>query len=200
MKFVKLDRNKHDLNKVANLMYETDAETFNFYFFTKENAAKRIEILVEAGNSNWGHENIYLATGKNNQVFGLLLAYTKEEEDTKNDFMLYFKNLNLLDAFKFVFLDIGDIWAGVDLKKGDFYISDLAVDEKCRNKWIGTFLLEKSLELAREKRCKRAVLDVNVENEGALRLYKRFGFKIFNKKTIWWFGGKMGVYNMEYKL
>lgn len=35
MKFVKLDINKHDLNKVANLMHETDAETFIFYFKTK---------------------------------------------------------------------------------------------------------------------------------------------------------------------
>lgn len=128
------------------------------------------------------------------------MAYTKEEEDTKSDFKMYFKNLNLFNALKFVFLDIGDICAGADLKKGDFYISDLAVDEKCRNKGIGTFLLEKSLGLAREKKCIRAVLDVDIKNEGALRLYNGVGFKIFNKKTIWWFGGEMGVYNMEYKL
>jgi ribosomal protein S18 acetylase RimI-like enzyme len=200
MKFVKLDINKHDLNEVAQLIYETDSETLNFYFKTKKNAAEKIEKLLKDKNSSWSYENIYIATGDNNEVFGVLLAYTGEEANAKNDFKSFFKNLNLLDALKFLILDMGDIWAGFDLKDDDFYLSDLAVDEKCRGKGIGTFILKKSIELAREKGCKRVVLDVDIENEGALRLYQRIGFKIFNKKRIRWLDGKKGVYNMEYEL
>ncbi|MGZ7117504.1 MAG: GNAT family N-acetyltransferase, partial [Methanobacterium sp.] len=56
----------------------------------------------------------------------------------------------------------------------------------------------KSLELAREKNAKRVTLDVDIENKGALRLYERFGFKIYNKKSINWFGKEIGTFNMEY--
>lgn len=200
MKFVQLDLNKHDLNKVAGLIYETDAETLNFYFKNKENAAQKIEKLIKAGKNSVGHEHIYVATEDDNQIYGVLVTETEGEENAKNDFKAYFKTLIFWDALKFVFLDMGDILMGADLEKGDYYLSDLAVDEACRGKGIGTFILEKSLELAMEKGCRRVVLDVYLENEGALKLYKRFGFKIFNEKSIRWFDGKKGVYNMEYRL
>ncbi|MGZ7069729.1 MAG: GNAT family N-acetyltransferase [Methanobacterium sp.] len=195
---MKLDINNHNLKKVAELIYETDAVILNFYFNNQQNAAKRIEKLVEAGNNSLGHEYVYIATDSDNHILGVLVAYTGNETHLISDLKAYFKNLNLLDALKFVFLEITD-GTGADIDKDDYYLSDLAVDERCRGKGIGSFILGKSLELARIKGCKRIVLDVDFENEGALRLYKRFGFKIFNKKSKW-FNKEKGVYNMEYKL
>lgn len=200
MRFVKMDINKHDLNKVAELMYETDSETYNFYFKNQQSTVQRIKRLIIAGDSSWSHENIYIVTESNSRVLGVLVAYKGEEAHKRSDFKAYFKNLNFFDAVKFVFLDIGDTLLGADLDEDDYYLSDLAVDGKCRGKGIGTFILERSLELARERGCKRVVLDVYLDNESALRLYKRVGFKIFNKKSIRWFGGEKRVYNMEYKL
>nr|WP_279383428.1 hypothetical protein [Methanobacterium formicicum] len=43
-------------------------------------------------------------------------------------------------------------------------------------------------------------MDVDIENEGALRLYERSGFKIFKERTISLFGWKKGAFNMEYVL
>lgn len=202
MKLAKLDTNKHDLNEVAGLIYETDAKAFDFYFKNKENASKRIEKLIKAGNNNMGYEKIYVVTETedDDQVYGVLVTEIGEEENIKNDFGAYFKTLNLWDALKLVFLDIGDMLIGVKLNRDDYYLADVAVDEQCRGKGIGTFILEESLELAREKGCKRVVLDVDLENEGALKLYERFGFKIFKKRSVRWFDGKKGVYNMEYRL
>jgi ribosomal protein S18 acetylase RimI-like enzyme len=200
MKFLKLNTNKHDLNKVAELIYETDSKTFNFYFKSRKGAAKRIRKLITTVNNSWSYKNIYVATGSENQVYGILSAYSEGEVNTTTDFKVYFKNLSFFDALKFLMLDIGDIRAGADLNNGDFYLSDLAVDLKCRGRGIGTFILKNSIDLAKEKRCKRVVLDVDMENEGALRLYKRLGFEIFNRKSFKWFGGEKGVYNMEYKL
>ena len=55
----------------------------------------------------------------------------------------------------------------------------VAVDEKARGQGIGSFILQEGIKLAREKGCKRSVLDVDIKNEGALRMYERFGFKKF---------------------
>jgi ribosomal protein S18 acetylase RimI-like enzyme len=199
MKLIKFDLNKHDLNDAASLIYETDARTFNFYFKTKENATKKIKKLVIAGKNNLGHENIYVVTKEGEkQIFGLLMASTGDKEDIKRDFWTYFKTLNPYDALKFVLFDIVDSMILADLDDHDFYLGAVAVNEDCRGKGVGTFILKESLEIARKKNCKRVVLDVDLKNDGALRLYERFGFKIFNKKSIKWFGGEKGAFNLEY--
>lgn len=199
MKLIKFDVDVHDLDNAALLIYETDAETFNFYFKNRQNATKRIKKLIKSGKNNLGHENIYIVTEKDKkQILGLLVASKGSEEDIKRDFKTYFKTLNPYDALKFVLFDIVDNMILADLDNYDFYLGAVAVNEDCRGKGIGTFILEKSLEIARKLNCKRVVLDVNLENDGALRLYERFGFKIFNKKSIRWFGGEKGAFNMEY--
>jgi len=73
----------------------------------------------------------------------------------------------------------------------------LSVDEEFRGRGIGTFILENSLRLAK-RGLNRVVLDVNLDNSGAKRLYERFGFSIFSKKSFPWFGGRVGAYNMEF--
>jgi len=201
MKLLKLDINKHDLNKVSELIYDTDAETFNFYFKNKKNTAQRILKIVKQRDNSMGYKNIYVATQEeDNNISGILVAYIGREYSFKNDLKTYFNALNPFDALKFLIFDIIDHFILADLKNDDFYLAAVAVNEDFRGKGIGTFILEKSKELARKKGCKRVVLDVDLENNGALRLYERFGFNIYNKKSIRWFHGEKGAYNMDYLL
>lgn len=200
MKFRKLNLIEDDLNKVARLIFQTDAEILNFYFKDKDRSVERIEKLIRAGDNSWGHEFIYVVSGDSDKIFAVLVAYKKEDIGTLSDLKAFFKNLNFLDALKFVLVGIGYMWIGSPLDGDDYYLSDLAVDEKCRGRGIGTFILEKSLELARDKGCKKVVLDADPKNEGAIRLYQRFGFIEFNKKSMKWFGGERAFYNMEYEL
>jgi len=111
-----------------------------------------------------------------------------------------FKALNPWDALKFSMFNFVDSLILAKLEDDDLYLASVAVDDSYRGKGLGTFILRKSLEIARDMGCKKVVLDVDLKNEGALRLYERFGFKIFNKKSIMWFDGEKGVYNMEYTL
>ena len=62
MKFEKLDIKKHSSHKVAELLYETDRIIFNFLYRNKSNAVKILEKLVNLGENNLGHENIYVVT------------------------------------------------------------------------------------------------------------------------------------------
>ena len=59
-------------------------------------------------------------------------------------------------------------------------IDAICVDEKCRGKGIGTKLLERIKEIAKLKGCTDLYLTVNRENEKAIKVYEKFGFKIKN--------------------
>ena len=201
MDLIKLDINKHDLNKVSKLIYETDADTFDFYFQNKEKASKKILKLVKNGNNTLGFENIRVITESNeNDVLGILVVVKGNESSLITDFKANFKALNFWDALKFSIFNFVDSLILAKLEDDDVYLASVAVDDSCRGKGIGTFILNESLELAKDIGFKRVVLDVDFKNDGALRLYEKFGFKIFNKKSIMWFGGEKGVYNMEYAL
>jgi ribosomal protein S18 acetylase RimI-like enzyme len=59
----------------------------------------------------------------------------------------------------------------------EYYIEHLAVLPELRGQGIGKQLMEFAENQARAKGLKRLALDVEIENEGARRFYKRLGFQ-----------------------
>jgi len=200
MKLVKFNPLVHDINLVAGLIYETDSETFEFYFNNRQNAVKIIGKLVEAGKNNLGHENIYVVTNTENKIFGVLVISFGSGKSIFGNFSLYNKVFNLRIAFKLVLFDMVDSIFCASIDNCDLYLASVAVNYDCRGKGVGKFILKKSLDIAKKNKCKRAVLDVDIYNEAALGLYQKFGFKIYDKKILPWIGGKKGIYNMEFCL
>ena len=74
-----------------------------------------------------------------------------------------------------------------EAKVGEFYIDSLAVSLPYRNQGVGTALIEKAKEMAKENGISVVTLAVEPENR-AKRLYQRLGFayqrmiKIFNEE------------------
>jgi len=62
------------------------------------------------------------------------------------------------------------------LENGDFEILKLAVSDKYQGRRIGSLLLEKCFEKAREERAKKLILYSNHKLKVALHLYKKYGF------------------------
>ena len=58
----------------------------------------------------------------------------------------------------------------------DALLEDLFVAESARGSGLGRALLDRVVELARERGCRRVELDVNDNNEAALALYRSVGF------------------------
>ena len=196
MKFEKLDIKKHSTHKVAELLYETDRRIFNFFYRNKANAAKIVEKLVRLGENNLGHENIYIVTQKE-EVIGVLLYFAGDHHKL-GELKFLFKNLNFIDALRFFLIDLKDSLILSHLEKCDFYLAGVAVDEKFRGQGVGSLILNQGIKIARQRGCKRAVLDVALDNLGAKRLYERIGFKVFDKRSYPWFGGRIGMFNMEF--
>ena len=59
-------------------------------------------------------------------------------------------------------------------------IEAICVDENCRGKGIGTLLLEYIKKIGKEQGCTDMYLTVNQENENAIKVYEKFGFKVKN--------------------
>jgi len=86
MKFVKLDTNKHDLNKVSELIYETELTIFKHLLGKDEkNATENIKNLVELGNNYFGHENIHVVIDGNEDMMGILVSFSGKETSLWND-------------------------------------------------------------------------------------------------------------------
>ncbi len=195
MKFEKLDIKKHSYHKVAELLYETDRVIFNFLYRNKSNAVKILEKLVNLGENNLGHENIYVVT-QDERVIGVLL-YSIGSHHKLGELKFHFKHLNIFDAFKFFLIGLKDSLILSHLKKCDFYFAGVAVDEEFRRQGVGSLIMEQGINRAREKGCERVVLDVSLDNLGAKKLYEKSGFKVFDKRSYPWFGSKIGMFNME---
>ncbi len=59
------------------------------------------------------------------------------------------------------------------------YLDDLSVTKACRNKGIGTMLVNTAVSYAKERKLSAVLLHVEKTNTGALRLYERMGFAVF---------------------
>jgi ribosomal protein S18 acetylase RimI-like enzyme len=66
----------------------------------------------------------------------------------------------------------------------DAWLEDLYVRDDARRSGLGRALVEAALERARERGCKRIELDVQEDNEAALRLYEACGFNLKPKGSV----------------
>ncbi len=76
------------------------------------------------------------------------------------------------------------IWAGsvlCEIEDGTFYISNIAVYPEFRSSGLGTSLLLDAEEASRKLGAKSIALDVETDNEGGIRLYKRMGYDIIGE-------------------
>ncbi|MCD6299661.1 MAG: GNAT family N-acetyltransferase, partial [Dehalococcoidales bacterium] len=62
-----------------------------------------------------------------------------------------------------------------------YYISNVAVYPKFRNNKLGTSLLSKIEREAKRCNAGKNTLDVETNNQNAIRLYKRIGYSVIGK-------------------
>ncbi len=73
----------------------------------------------------------------------------------------------------------------------------LAINEKYRNKGIGTLLLLRNLQFLGDQKIRRIFLEVDVANEMARHLYEKVGFKVDGVRKKY-YDGKRDAYIMSY--
>jgi ribosomal protein S18 acetylase RimI-like enzyme len=126
------------------------------------------KLLSEQGN--FSYRNVQVAV-IDNHVAGMMLAYRLPDIDDAED-------LDALPAF---------IRPMVELEQcvpSSFYINMLATFPDYRNMSIGTRLMKRVEGLASDAGCTISSIEVFDQNEGALRLYQRLGYKIIEQRPV----------------
>lgn len=148
-------------------------------------------------------QNGYFVATINNEVVGVVKTtyFNKMKIKNKSKISLFelAKKYGLGNVIK---LKFAGILLSNSTNKGEYYIEHIAVSETARGYGIGTKLLEKVFDEAKQlKDIKKVTLYVAGTNQRAVNLYERIGFKIikkrnsllmhlFFKKRTWYFMSK----------
>jgi len=202
MKLKELDVNKYDMDQISEMIYETDQNLFNT--FLDEDPVKaviKLKKLILSGKNSYGHDHIYIAEDENGAIQGILVAFRGDEIGFVQEAKIFRATMTFKDFLKLTFIKpVYDRLTASSIQGDDFYIGNLVVSANLRGKGIGSKIIEHSFDLAREKGCKRVLLDVIFENTGAKKLYERIGFRKCCEKNLWWSSKSDGTYGMEYPL
>lgn len=198
MDIIKFDLNTHCVKRAAELIVSAYGGGFTNIDQTRET----VKGLVESGNNFLGHENMYVSL-KDGNISGLLIGYTGKSGGTLRALFHLLSELRLRELLNYIVLNAELLHTGYtpDLSEDDFYISVVVVDEKQRGMGVGTSLMLKAIEIAREKGCSNVILDVDAENAPARSLYEKFGFNITDKNPKLLNGALPSkIYTMEFRL
>lgn len=185
MRYEIFNPKKHDVAKVARLVYDVDFRTFDMLFKSGEKAIETISKSL----CDEDLETFTVILDDNDDIIGILIYYIDKFPHHFN-----FKSLRLL------IVDILDYFVLCDVGPGDLYIAEIAIDSSLRGQGLGKKVIRQTIEYAREKNLNRVILDADFRNAGAKRLYEKMGFEEFNKKRVKFPGFERGMCNMQYCL
>jgi ribosomal protein S18 acetylase RimI-like enzyme len=202
MNLVNLDLNKHNIDLVSELIYETDISLFTtFLDKDKIKAIEKLKNLIIAGKNSYGHQNIYIGEDDNEEIMGIIIAFRGDEIKFLEEIKIFKDTMKFTNFIKLTFIKpVYDKITASSIGSNDFYIGNLVVANGLRGRGIGTELIKSSFQIAMDKKCKRILLDVTFENHNAKRLYERIGFNVCGVKKFKWMGKSEGTYGMEYLL
>ena len=141
---------------------------------------RTLKEVCEQENTHYSYRNTWIAEVDGVKA-GMMIAVDGEHYREQRDKM-YPQLKGLFDVA------FGKGWDEMEdeAKAGEFYIDSLAVSLPYRNQGVGTALIEKAKEMAKEKGIGVVTLAVEPENR-AKRLYQKLGFayqrriEIFNE-------------------
>jgi len=79
-------------------------------------------------------------------------------------------------------------------------IIDISVDVMYRNRKIGDELVKYIIDLSKDNNCKDITLEVKVNNDAAIKLYKNNNFKVISIRKRYYKDGSIDAYLMQRKL
>ena len=161
-----------------------------YYAFLLEDKAlynqwiRTLKEVCEQEDTHYSYKNTWIAEVGGERA-GMMIAVDGEHYREQRDKM-YPQLKGLFDvAFGKGWDDMED-----EAKAGEFYIDSLAVSLPYRNQGVGTALIEKAKELAKEKGIGVVTLAVEPENR-AKKLYEKLGFG---------YKRRIEIFNEEYEL
>ncbi|MBZ9570160.1 GNAT family N-acetyltransferase [Methanobrevibacter sp. TMH8] len=155
-----------------------------------------IDISLDVDNET----NIENSQYNSKNIIGILQIVKGKKESLFGDILFVMTKLKSFQALRFSYIYFLDSLVLANLNEDDLYIAEIAIDECKRGKGLGTQIIKKVIKKAKEKGYKRVVLDTDLRNTGAAKLYESIGFKKFDEKCAKLLKKDRGMCNMEYIL
>ncbi len=178
-----------DLTRIAELVYATDGFLFPYMFGRGEAATDLLKDLIKRDQNSFSWRYITGYFDEEDVCQGIYIAYHQGNKSNDKDFSKVFKGLNglwlALKSLPFNTL------LNPPIQK-TLYLQNLSVHESARSKGIGRALLSDFYESAIREGIDTVSLDVSLDNEGAMRLYLKEGFKLIKKRKV------LGLFPMLY--
>lgn len=89
-------------------------------------------------------------------------------------------------------------FGGVWISPVDVQITNIVVRKNKRKKGIGSLLLDKLIEIAKNTKRDNISLEVNEKNVDAIRLYEKYGFKNLGKRKNYYNGKDNAIIMTKY--
>lgn len=163
--------NRNDASKISELIYIiwNDMELPLIQDNDKSVVLDVIKQSIEEGHYRNYFEHIHVFEVEG-EVAGFINTYDGGDEEALES------NWNKID-FKQDFKLEGTPLPEKEADKGDLYIESIAVFSDYRGQGIASKLIEYIFNYGKEKGFKNVSLNCEVENEGAMKLYRKFGFE-----------------------
>lgn len=181
--------------QVARLYFEAFGSKFIHMLNIPNNAAMAESLFVDTLNFDRGHYAV-----QDSKVLGAVALLTKKESFDHMSFAALRKHFPLFGAAWRAFSYWGFELIHTKPKNDEVLIDALFVSNETRGMGIGTLLLQHAEDYALSIGRTKLLLGVINTNEGAKRLYERFGFKVFKYENTGWFSaraGFTGAYHMR---
>jgi len=188
------DRQKHDQDKLAELIYQSD-EKMNTLTYGSD-ALGVIRKLLEIPESYFVPDDMKCALVED-ELVSVVVYYPVSEMEAVDKVAGrgFMKAMGFWSFFKKMLLFIKmDRMLGGDLDPDGIYIHTIAVDSQMRGRGIGSEILSR---IAEEN--EKMYLYVNMNNEGAIRFYQKNGFTQKHLGKMTHKGEEFGEYLMERK-
>jgi ribosomal protein S18 acetylase RimI-like enzyme len=165
---------EHDKKKIAELVFLSDNEFNCLIFDNKEKGLAIIENLLERGNNYFSAPYLKCVI-YDNQLAGVVVGFLGKQKQfidkqSGKSFSKVFGFWSFLKKLP-ILVKMGKIVVN-EMEKEAFYIHTFVIDPLYQNRGIGTQTLKSLAE-----KSKIMYVDANINNNRAIRFYKKFGFK-----------------------
>ena len=187
------DPQKHDADKVANLIFEADPTLTSLIMGERDEATDRFKVLLGVESSPWSAARTLVAI-LDDEIVGVLVgAMGDEKAEADRRAAEWGRAMGLKWLLKSISIGMKMAKAVTnDVSADEYYPLALTVSAEHRGKGIGSQMMEWMLE-----RYEKVVIDVNIEKQDAIRFYQRHGFRIVGENTINHKGRRIGNYSMR---
>lgn len=181
---------KNDVKDCSKLIHLSGPHLFCYlYNLNETDIFTLLEFMCEVENTSYSYKNCLLDVD-DDSIRGCIIAlpFPIIKKYMTNELKFFWKVKQGFFPSLFYFLKVFSRLLTAlkypKLEDDEYYISNLAVYSEFRGQGIGKKLLNAIEERVKEANYKKISLYVELDNNGAIKLYEKFGFKITKSVTF----------------